>query len=253
MRFLLRLFGEESAFGRFLNRLYVVIVTNLLFVLFSVPVVTIGASLSAMNYTLMKFQRGDRHFKVAAMFWKGFKENFVRATICFVALALLVLFQLLEISWCRQFAGPMSMFQYVLAGLMVLEGILAMYLFPVIAAFNGGIKELLRDALFFAFSKPHWMMLCLAWHVLPLAATYLFLQYLPLWAFLWLMFGFALIAYISTRIMLRQFMPFLPEVDICGDIIKPGQEGDPNIMVGEDDSGDDPDEDTLREMMKYGL
>ena len=110
-----------------------------------------------------------------------------------------------------------------------------------------------RDALVFACSKPHWMLLCLAWHVLPLAATYLFLQYLPLWAFLWLMFGFALIAYISTRIMLRQFMPFLPEVDICGDIIKPGQEGDPNIMVGEDASGDDPDEDTLREMMKYGL
>ena len=97
------------------------------------------------------------------------------------------------------------------------------------------------------------MLLCLAWHALPLAATYLFLQYLPLWAFLWLMFGFALIAYISTRIMLRQFMPFLPEVDICGDIIPAGMEGDPNIMVGEDDSGDDPDEDTLREMMKYGL
>ncbi len=203
MRFLLRLFGEESAFGRFLNRLYVVVVTNLLFVLFSIPVITIGASLSAMNYTLMKIQRGDRHFKVTAMFWKGFRENFVKATICFVALVLLVLYQLLEISWYRQFTGPVAMFRYVLAALMVLEGILAMYLFPVIVAFNGGIKELLRDALFFAFSKPHWMLLCLAWHVLPLAATYLFLQYLPLWAFLWLMFGFALIAYISTRIMLR--------------------------------------------------
>ena len=67
------------------------------------------------------------------------------------------------------------------------------------------------------------------------------------------LFGFALIAYISTRIMLRQFLPFLPEVDICGDIIPAGMEGDPNIMVGEDASGDDPDEDTLREMMKYGL
>ena len=74
MRFLLRLFGEESAFGRFLNRLYIVIVTNLLFVLTSIPVVTIGAGLSAMNYTLMKMQRGDRHFKVAQMFLKGFRD-----------------------------------------------------------------------------------------------------------------------------------------------------------------------------------
>ena len=53
--------------------------------------------------------------------------------------------------------------------------------------------------------------------------------------------------------MLRQFMPFLPEVDICGDIIPPDMEGDPNIMVGEDHSSDDVDEKTLREMMKYGL
>ena len=253
MRWLLRLFGEETAFGRFLNRLYVVIAANLLFVLFSIPVVTIGASLSAMNYTLMKFQRGNRHFKVTVMFWKGFRESFVKATACFIALLLLALFQLLEISWCRQFAGPVSVFQYVLSGLMVLEAILAMYLFPVIAAFNGGFRELLRDTLFFALSKPHWMLLCLALHALPLAATYLFLQYLPLSAFLWLMFGFAAIAYISTRIMLRQFMPFLPEVDICGDIIPAGMEGDPNIMAGEDDSGGDPDESTLRDMMKYGL
>ena len=47
MRFLLKLFGEESAMGRFLNRLYIVTVSNLLFVLFCVPVVTIGASISA--------------------------------------------------------------------------------------------------------------------------------------------------------------------------------------------------------------
>ena len=47
MRFLLKMFGEESAVGRFLNRLYIVTVSNLLFVLFCVPVVTIGASISA--------------------------------------------------------------------------------------------------------------------------------------------------------------------------------------------------------------
>ena len=253
MRFLLKMFGEESAVGRFLNRLYIVTVSNLLFVLFCVPVVTIGASISALDYTLMKLQRGDRHFKVAVTFWKGFKESFKKATVCFATLVALVLVQLLEISWCRQFQGPVALFQYALIGMMVLEGIVAMYLFPVIAAFNGPLKELLRDALFFAFSKPHRMLACLILHAVPILGTYWYFQYLPLWAFLWLMFGFSVIAYACTRIMLPQFIPFLPEVDICGDIILPGQEDDPNIMVGEEDSGDDFDEKTLQEMMKYGL
>lgn len=254
MRFLLKLFGEESAVGRFLNRLYVVVVSNLLFVLFSVPVVTIGASITALDYTMMKYQRGDRLFKVAATFWKGFRENFVKATVVFAALVLLALFQVLEISWCQQFKGPMALFIYPLMGLMVLEVIVAVYIFPVIAAFNGGIGELLKNALYFAFSKPLTMLLCVALNAIPLAASYVYLKYLPLWAFLWLLFGFALIAYLTTRLMLKQFMPFLPEVDICGDIIPPGMEDDPNIVVADgDDSDDTPDEKTLREMMKYGL
>ena len=253
MRFMLKLFGEESALGRFLNRLYVIVCTNLLFVLFSLPVVTIGASYAAMDYTLMKFQRGDRHFKVATMFFKGFRESFVKATICFVLLFLLVFVQIWEITWCRQFSGPLAMFQYALFGLIVFELILAMYLFPVIAAFNGGLGELLRNTVYFSFSQPHKMLLLLALHVVPICVTYGFLSYLPLWAFLWLIVGFAGIEFLSTRIMLTQFIPFLPEVDICGDIIPPGQEDDPNIMVGEDASGDDMDEKTLQEMMKYGL
>lgn len=255
MRWLIRLFGEESAVGRFLNKLFVIVASNLLFVLFSLPVITAGASLSALNYTMLKFRRGDRHFKVAAMFWKGFRESFGKATVCFVAYVALMLLQLLEISWCKQFTGPVALFQYALVGLMALETIVAVYLFPVIAAFNGGIGELLKNALFFAFSKPQCMLPCVALYVLPMAATYWFFRFLPLWAFLWLMLGFALIVYIASGIMLAQFVPFLPEVDICGDIIPEGMEDDPNIIVsdGDDSDGDEPDEKTLREMMKYGL
>ena len=124
MQWLLKLFGEESAVGRFLNKLFVIVTSNLLFVLFSLPVVTAGASLSALNFTMLKFRRGDRHFKVAAMFWKGFKENFVKATACFAAYAALMLFQALEISWCRQFTGPVALFKYALVGLMALEWVL---------------------------------------------------------------------------------------------------------------------------------
>ena len=254
MAWLMKLFGEESAVGRFLNKLYVIVTSNLLFVLFSLPVITIGASLSALNYTMLKYRRGDRHFKVAAVFWKGFRECFVKATVCFVGFVALMLFQLVEISWCKQFAGPISAFQYALMGLMALEVILAVYLFPVIAAFHGGIGELLKNALFFAFSKPHCMLVCVALYVAPLALSYWFFQYLPLWAFLWLLLGFGLIVYLASGIMLRQFEPFLPEVDVCGDIIPPGMENDPNIIVSDgDDSDDAPDEKTLREMMKYGL
>ena len=147
MQRLLKLFSEDSALGRFLNRLYVIIVSNLLFVLFSLPVVTIGAGLSALNYTMMKYRRGDRHFKVTSMFWKGFRESFGKATACFAVYVALMLTQLLEISWCRQFTGPVALFRYGLVGLMALETIVAVYLFPVIAAFNQTHVHRISDAI----------------------------------------------------------------------------------------------------------
>ena len=54
---------------------------------------------------------------------------------CLLAYVALMLFQALEISWCRQFTAPVALFRYALVGLMALETILAVYLFPVIAAF----------------------------------------------------------------------------------------------------------------------
>ena len=123
------------------------------------------------------------------------------------------------------------------------------FLYPSFQAY-----QLLRNSLFFAFSKPLHMLACLFLHVVPVAATYMFLKYLPLWSFLWMLIGFSGVTYLSTHVMLRQFLPFLPEVDICGDIIPPEMEGDPNLMVADgEDASENPDEKTLAEMQKYGL
>lgn len=250
-----RIFGDESLFGKVMGRVGVIIYTNLLFVLFSIPVVTIGAAHTAVQYTMMKLHRGDGRIKIVSTFWRGFRENFKKSTLCFLALVLLFFVQALEITWCRQFTGPMAMFQYAIFGMMFFEIIVAVYLFPVIAAFNGGIMELLRNALFFAFSAPLRMLLCVALLIGPLVLCYTQLWLLPLWAFVFSMFGFGLIAFVSTKIMIKQFEPFLPMVDICGDIVPEGMEDDPNIILADGSSmtDDEMDEKTLAEMMKYGL
>ena len=51
--------SNDSAFGRLMTRCGVVIGANLMFVIFSLPVITIGASYAALEYTLFRMERGD--------------------------------------------------------------------------------------------------------------------------------------------------------------------------------------------------
>ena len=55
------------------------LIINLLFLLFSLPVFTIGASATAMHYCLRRWREGEG--KIAKDFMKSFRLNFRQATI----------------------------------------------------------------------------------------------------------------------------------------------------------------------------
>ena len=73
------IFEEGSPFIRFLNRMADLLIINLLTLLMCVPVITAGASLTAMHYVLLKMARDEEGYIVRSYF-KSFKENFLQAT-----------------------------------------------------------------------------------------------------------------------------------------------------------------------------
>ena len=73
-----KLFNINSPMMQMMSKLFNWIVLNLLVVIFSLPVITIGASTTAMYYCVGKQQRGED--KLLRDFWKGFKTNFWKAT-----------------------------------------------------------------------------------------------------------------------------------------------------------------------------
>ena len=117
----------------------------------------------------------------------------------------------LELYWCRQFTGIPSLFIYGLYAMIVAVAVLCIYLFPVIAAFNGNLKSHIKESLFFAFSRPLDLILILFAHVVPMVATYMDLQRLALYAFLWFFIGFASVVTFTDSLLLKQFNPFLDE------------------------------------------
>lgn len=243
---------NNSTFGRIMWRCGALIGANLLFLLCALPIVSAGAGFAAMHYTVLRSLRGNGQIRVLRTFWKGLKDNWKQATIAWLAGLAFAALLALEYSWCVQFTGPVAYFRYGLLALLIAEGILALYLFPTMAAFAAPLPRLLANSVYFAVHRPLDLVQIVFISVVPMVLTYTFLQYLPLFAFLWCMFGFAAVALCTDALLLRQFLPYLPAVDAAGDIIPDDQLDDPNLIIGEEKVGDD-EAKTLAEMTKYGL
>ncbi len=70
-----KLFDSNNPVMRFLSRLVDLVILNVMTLLYSIPVITAGGALTAMNYVLFHYVRGDETYTIR-MFRKSFRLNF---------------------------------------------------------------------------------------------------------------------------------------------------------------------------------
>ncbi len=222
--------SNDSPFGRAMTKVGIIIAANLMFILFSIPVVTVGAAYVAMYHVMLKTLRGDGVINPFKQFWIGFKTNFKQATIAWVIFAALMAFGYYDVSLCRQATGLIYQLQYLIYVLGLLVVTAFIYLLPTMAAFENTLPNLVRNGMYFALHKPWFLIVILFFHLFPLYLTYSDRQMLPLYAFIWFFFGFGAIAMLTSRLLLKDFCRYLPLVDDYGDFIL-DENGD-KIMPG---------------------
>ena len=222
--------SNDSAFGRLMTRCGVVIGANLMFVIFSLPVITIGASYAALEFTLFRMERGDGVINPFKEFWKGFKMNWKQATITFIISAALAAFLLIDFRITKLAGGMIHVLRIPVLAVLIMEISLLLWLFPVMACFADTLPNLIRNTIYFAFRKIWKLPILLFFHLFSLYLSATDAQYQPLYAFIWTFFGFGLLALLDAKLMLPDFLPYLPLVDECGDrILEPEREEDESL------------------------
>ena len=133
----MNIFSSDGWFSRFFGTLGDIIIVNILFILCSIPIVTMGASMSAMYFTLLKKQRTGENGGVVKLFFKGFKDNFKQSTISWLLFLLISFIFTLDFNLFGK-GGPQEnkLMYYTSVVLMILTCFIAIYLFPVISAFK---------------------------------------------------------------------------------------------------------------------
>ena len=79
--------GEGSLFNRIFGFLGQMILLNLLWMVCSLPVVTAGASTTALFYCTLKLHK-DKDIRVIRDFFKSFRQNFGQSTMAWLLLLL---------------------------------------------------------------------------------------------------------------------------------------------------------------------
>ena len=200
---------NDSLFGQIMLRCWAIIICKLCFVITVLPIVTAGAGWAAMDFALMNTLKNKDSAAPFRDFWKGFATNFKQATISWICSLVLLAFLAMEWYWCRQFGG---IFDYIKIGILMIAAVIVitmMYLFPTMAAFKATIPQLIQDSIYFMFKKPLNLIMIVFVHIVPMALTYMDLQRLPLYAFLWTFFGFAAVSLITVNLLLAEYMPYL--------------------------------------------
>ena len=201
------MFSPDSKFMQILSRFSDLVVLNLLFLITSLPVFTLGAALTALSdvsFRLLQESEG----KITRAYFRAFRANFRQATGLFFLAVLILLPAAVYFDYCFQAQGFLHTLYPVLGCILVVGAMTFCYAFPWLSRFDNAIPQILKNALILSITH------------LPRTLPILAIQLTPaiLWAvnydfflkisFLWLALYFAAAAYMTAALLLPIFKPY---------------------------------------------
>lgn len=162
----------------FLSRMMDMIILSILWLLCCIPVVTIGASTSALYYTTLKFARGDGAVKTVRTFFQGFRIHFLRSMLALPLAAVILAIAIAD--FLALYSGllpmPADWFKYIFAIPIPVALMLVSYVFPLIAFYKDGVLTSFANAFRLVFKNIFVALLVTVINWLPVAWFFLNLE-----------------------------------------------------------------------------
>lgn len=204
-------FSLDSPLMRFLSRLSDIFILNVLFLLCCIPVVTIGASATALYTVTLKMARNEESY-ITKGFFKAFKSNFKISTMIWIIMLVIGIILGLDYRITSTFAGTMGkIMQIAILIIGTFYTITMLYLFPYVARFVNNIKNSIKNALLFSILNLPYTILIAVITFAPVFVTFLTGKTLVYGLFVWVFFGFAAIAYVNSLLFRRIFAKYEPK------------------------------------------
>lgn len=206
-----KFFQPENPVIRFLSTFCDLLFTNALFIICSLPIFTIGASLTAMYNIIFRLQDREDSY-IYKMFFEAFKSNFKQATLIWVPFLFLSAFFGADLYIIYKVIDPQySWMQFPVWFLLVILISIQMYVYPLISRFENDMKQTLVNAVLLAIGN---FPTTIFFTFIPIAIVYYAAQTgrrMVTVGSIFLFFGFAAIAYVYAIFLKRIFEKAMPD------------------------------------------
>ncbi len=210
-------FSMESPLWRFFEFLADIFAVNVLFVLTSIPIVTIGASISAMDAVFFE-KRENKLVSIRSTYFRAFKDNFVRSTILWLLYVAFVAMCILDVNVAINLNGSIRpVFMAALGAILFVITMILIYSLAMNARFvNSFADTLIKSMMIAVLSFPYTLTIFLL-IVVAIGLTISSYSAILISFSIWITIGFGLIGYISAICLLRAFRRFTFKSDLPED------------------------------------
>lgn len=207
----MKFFNMDSPLMQALNKVADLLWLNLLTLLCCIPIVTIGASLTALHYMALKIVR-DEEVYITRGFFKSFKTNLRQGTVIWL-LQLVVFFliggDIYIVGFTdNKFPVPFQVFILVMAILVLLSSV---FLYPLLAKFDNTVFRTIKNSIILGIAQFPKAILMIILNIIPIVIMVMAPGLFP---FVF-MFGLSVPAYLSAALYNKYFQKL--EDSISGD------------------------------------
>lgn len=208
------LFNYDNPVWRFIGKLGDLILLNILWLICSIPVFTIGASTTAVYYVTLKLVR-DEDDSTIKSFFRSFKSNFKQATVIWLIMAASGAVLAFDFWFFMTGQMPVSgvlktVLTAVSGGMVLIYLFIFTYVFPLQSRFYNPVKRTMFNAFFMSIRHLLQTIGILVIDVGIIAGEYLSLFYFPQISMLLFLFGMPLIAYVNSFFLTAIFKRYIP-------------------------------------------
>lgn len=207
-----RLFNMDNKFFVFMGRVADLIILNLLCLLCCIPIVTAGASITAMFYVTLKMVRNEESYIVKS-FFKSFKQNFKQATIIHLIMLVTALLLFFDLRIVNQLEGTVGQVLHVIfIAFMLLYLMIFLYIYPVLSKFYNTTRNTFVNSFLMAIRHLPYTILMLVISAIP--AAFLFIPNAAVFSsvlMLFILLGFATVAYCNSYFFVKIFDNYIPK------------------------------------------
>lgn len=142
----MKLFSVDGAFYQFMCKMFDVLKLSVLWILCSLPIITVGASTVAAMYVALKMVDDEEGY-IVKQFFKGFKDNWKKATLLWLINIVAVYAIYLDFQFFEVIEGNPIIFLVIGIASIVLLISAMLYSYPLLARYENTLFHTIQNSI----------------------------------------------------------------------------------------------------------